>query len=129
MGNEPTDYRHELLECMRNRDQLYLKLDALQVKYDKLKEAQKKSTLVHLEIWDEVLNELYRARNKFPDSDLLMVALTEEVGELAKALLDEPPHRVHNEAIQVMTVALRIILEGDDTLALHRTKRGLGPCP
>lgn len=72
----------------------------------------------------DVQNEVLRARQKFPDNDLLMVALTEEVGELAKALLDETPERVYAEAIQVACVALRIATEGDKSVEEWRRRRG-----
>lgn len=53
---------------------------------------------------------------KFPPPNPNLIALVEEVGEVAKALLDESPLRVKEEAIQVAAVALRIVLEGDPTL-------------
>lgn len=59
-----------------------------------------------------------RARKKFPSNRFLLAALTEEVGELAQALLQGAPrHRVQAEALQVATVALRIYEEGDATFA------------
>lgn len=45
-----------------------------------------------------------------------MTALTEEVGELAKALLDESDQRVYEEAVQVAVMALRVATEGDPSL-------------
>jgi len=74
----------------------------------------------------EVVKEVERARQKFPSSTLAMVALMEEVGELAKAALDEPSERVRAEAIQVAAMACRIALEGDDTLEARRRAQGLG---
>lgn len=60
--------------------------------------------------------EAARARKKFPSNRFLLAALTEEVGELAQALLQgEPIKRVQAEALQVATVALRIFEEGDAT--------------
>jgi hypothetical protein len=62
--------------------------------------------------------EMQRARRKFPGNRLLLAALTEEVGELAKELLENRPRlRVREEAIQVACVALRIYEEGDATFA------------
>ena len=72
----------------------------------------------------DVQNEIFRARKKFPTNDLLMVALTEEVGELAKALVDEPKDRVYEEAIQVACVAIRIATEGDSTVDEWRKRMG-----
>lgn len=58
--------------------------------------------------------ELYNARNKFPTNAHLLAALAEEVGELAKALLENHrPDRIREEAIQVACVAIRIATEGD----------------
>lgn len=67
--------------------------------------------------------ELQAARDKFPDPAACMVALTEEVGELAKAMLDEPSAAVYLEAVQVATVALRVAVEGDPTLDRIRAQR------
>jgi hypothetical protein len=49
--------------------------------------------------------EVQSARQSFPDSRRSMTALVEEVGELAKALLDETPERATEEAIQVAAMA------------------------
>ena len=62
-----------------------------------------------------IQDELKRARAKYPFNIHMMVALTEEVGELAQALLEHGSgsERVREEAIQVACVAVRIIEEGD----------------
>jgi hypothetical protein len=61
-----------------------------------------------------LIAEVASARSKFPDNKHLLAALTEEVGELAEALLQvQGTERVRAEAIQVATVALRIFEEGD----------------
>lgn len=78
-----------------------------------------------LDALDDVADEIRSAKAKFPANDLLMVALTEEVGELAKALLDESPERIYAEAIQVACVAVRIATEGDCTIDAWRNKREL----
>lgn len=58
--------------------------------------------------------EVLRARAKFPGRAHMLAALTEEVGEVARALLQrEGRERVRAEAIQVACVALRIAEEGD----------------
>lgn len=76
----------------------------------------------------EVAQELARARSKFPNSWGSMTALTEEVGELAKAMLDESPERVHAEAVQVAVMACRVACEGDSTLTeLRNRPNGPGP--
>lgn len=64
----------------------------------------------------EVAAEVGRARTKFPSPAGSMVALMEEVGELARAMLDEPAARVRAEAVQVAAMAMRVAEEGDPTL-------------
>ncbi len=64
----------------------------------------------------DVADEVVRARRKFPGNRFLLAALTEEVGELAKALLQAKSHEeVQIEARQVAAVAIRIIEEEDAT--------------
>ncbi len=62
----------------------------------------------------DMLDEMKRARTKFPSRAALFTALCEEVGELAREL-DGPtmdPARVRAEALQVACVAMRIATEG-----------------
>lgn len=60
--------------------------------------------------------EVVRARTKFPGRRFLLAALTEEVGELAQAMLQgKPRDEVQKEAIQVACVAIRLIEEGDSS--------------
>lgn len=73
--------------------------------------------------------ELRRAREKFPQNDCMMTALTEEVGELAKALMDESSDRVIKEAVQVAVMAVRVATEGDDSVINLRSRKGLDPLP
>lgn len=67
----------------------------------------------------EITAELGRARAKFPGSARTFKALTEEVGELAKALLDvkagdaQSNRNVYYEAVQVATMAIRMMEEGE----------------
>lgn len=70
----------------------------------------------------EISDELARARAKFPMPNPTFVALVEEVGELAQALLKCDPvksdypercKRVYEEAVQVATMAIRVMEEGD----------------
>lgn len=75
----------------------------------------------------DLIGEVGRARGLFPSPAGLLAALTEEVGELAKAILDESPERVRAEAIQVAAVALRIAAEGDPSLDPLRSAKGLEP--
>lgn len=64
--------------------------------------------------------ELERARKKFSATPVTMVALMEEVGELAKACLDETPERIVEEAIQVAVMAQRVATEGDRSIDQFR---------
>jgi NTP pyrophosphatase (non-canonical NTP hydrolase) len=67
------------------------------------------------------VQELVRAREKFPCQDIwtTLSALTEEVGELNKAVLQHnfEPHKgvtendILNEAVQVAVMAARVILD------------------
>jgi len=62
---------------------------------------------------NKVIAEVDRARTKFPGGAMLLPALMEEVGELAKALLQKKTRdEWEKEAIQVAAVAVRIIEEG-----------------
>jgi len=74
---------------------------------------------------DEILRELVRARTKFPGDNVTMLALMEEVGELAKASFEESRDRVRKEAVQVATMAMRVVLDGDSTLDGWRSTKGL----
>lgn len=60
-----------------------------------------------------LVNEILRAKQKFPSGRQLLPALVEEVGELARALLQEGNSaHAKQEAIQVACVAIRIATEG-----------------
>lgn len=73
------------------------------------------NTAVH-----DVKMELDRARAKHPENKHMLAALMEEVGELAKALL-EGDDEYYTEAIQVACVAIRIATEGDPSFPVtHR---------
>lgn len=60
-----------------------------------------------------VESEIDKAMGKYPWPNPNLAALTEEVGELAKAMLEKKPHEVVLEAIQVAAMAARCALEGD----------------
>lgn len=75
----------------------------------------------------EISAELRRARAKFPGPDATLAALMEEVGEVAKATVDESRERVRKEAVQVAVMAIRLILDGDATLDEFRRSKGLDP--
>lgn len=74
---------------------------------------------------DDVAEEIKKARSKFPHNDVQMIALVEEVGELAKALMDESDENVWKEAVQVATMALRVAVEGDDSVINLRKRKNL----
>lgn len=74
-----------------------------------------------------ILTELEYARSKFPGDNVTMLALMEEVGELAKATFEEPQANVRKEAIQVAVMAMRVVLDGDATLDSWRNTKGLDP--
>jgi hypothetical protein len=71
------------------------------------------------ELLDATEREIARARQKFPGNRFLLAALQEEVGELARELLQKKgPGRIIAEAIQVAGLAIRIAEEGDAIFAL-----------
>ena len=72
-------------------------------------------------------DEFKRAVAKFPDPSHSMTALSEEHGELARALLDESPQRIYSEAVQVAVVAMRVALQGDPSIDDYRAGKGLEP--
>ncbi len=75
----------------------------------------------------EIKVELDRARIKFPGDNVTMLALMEEVGELAKATFEEPSENVRKEAVQVAVMAMRVVLDGDATVRDWRHNKGLDP--
>jgi hypothetical protein len=71
--------------------------------------------------------ELMHALDKFPDPAGSMAALTEEVGEVAKALLDESQDDLYSECVQTAVVALRVAIQGDPSIDPIRLAKGLEP--
>lgn len=68
----------------------------------------------------DIREELKRARASFPGNKYTNTALQEEVGELAKALLEHQNglclnEDVYREAVQVAAMAIRVAVEGDHT--------------
>ena len=86
----------------------------------------------------EVAREVDSARKKFPTSEHQLAALTEEVGELAQALIDHDraqkssgggsmcrtahTRKVYAEAIQVAAMAVRVATEGDASMVYPMTR-------
>ncbi|MFZ4397650.1 MAG: hypothetical protein ACOYOU_18725 [Kiritimatiellia bacterium] len=78
------------------------------------KSAQAECCVDAFEAASETVQEVYRARKKFPGNQHLLAALMEEVGELAKEMLEHGNSRhARTEAMQVACVAIRIMTEGD----------------
>ena len=75
----------------------------------------------------EVLDEIARARSKFKGNVDNYVALVEEVGELAQALLQmkhqpekgKSEYHVFSEAVQVAVMAMRVATEGDSNFTYN----------
>jgi hypothetical protein len=66
----------------------------------------------------DVADEIERAREKFPSSNLVLAACTEELGEVAQAMLKAaagkgPVEDIWKEAVQLAAMAMRIATEGD----------------
>lgn len=70
-----------------------------------------------------IMMEIQSARTTFPGNEHMMAALTEEVGELAQALINHDrgenttTSQVFKEAVQVAAMAIRIAVEGDHSFA------------
>jgi hypothetical protein len=73
----------------------------------------------------DVETELARARRLFPGAPVTYIAMGEEVGKLARALMDESGQQVWKEAVQVAVMAARVAIDGDGSLDALRKKRGL----
>ena len=73
----------------------------------------------------DVQAEFYRGRAKFPGNELKTVALSEEFGELVKAVLDETAADVRKEAVQVAAMCLRLVMDGDSSVDGWRERNGL----
>lgn len=69
------------------------------------------------DVIEDFAAEVGRARAKFPKARNLNAALMEEVGELARAQMQQlGAASIRREAIQVMAVAFRIFTETDTSL-------------
>ena len=79
------------------------------------------------EMLGDIREELRRAREKFPGRTLTLVARMEEVGEVAKAAVDEPRENVYKEAVQVAVMAMRVWLDGDHSVEYRREQNGVRP--
>jgi NTP pyrophosphatase (non-canonical NTP hydrolase) len=67
-----------------------------------------------------IRDELKAAREAFPGKTHMLCALVEEVGEVAKAMMEHDRkegtsvQQVLREAVQVASMAIRLAVEGDD---------------
>jgi NTP pyrophosphatase (non-canonical NTP hydrolase) len=74
----------------------------------------------------ETAAEVLRAREQHPNpQDPLLLALIEEVGEVAKAIHDESWNRVIEECVQAAAMLFRLATEGDRTLDKFRLSKKL----
>lgn len=82
--------------------------------------------------YQHITDELVNARSKFPGTGHNFDALVEEVGELAKALLEQhqEPSKgikskdVYAEAIQCAVMAIRVAEEGDKNYPRYLPETG-----
>jgi len=64
--------------------------------------------------FDDVQLEHAHAVTKYPAPNKNLAALVEEVGEVARALLENKPReQLYNECVQVATMAVRIAMEAE----------------
>jgi len=69
--------------------------------------------------------EYYRVLGLFPGDNLNSMALSEEYGELVKALMDESWVSVYKEAVQTAAMCARVTIQGDRSLDAWRLGKGL----
>ena len=78
---------------------------------------------------EAVTEEVSKAVAKFPQPNPTLAALTEETGELARAVLhiregkSDDWWQVYGEAVQVAAMACRVALEGDPTVGAVPTEK------
>lgn len=86
-------------------------------------------------VFDDIRVELNNARAKFPCNEDILPALTEEVGELNQALIQQKhePSKgkthedIYKGAVQVAVMAIRIATEGDPAFPYHPESGYRGP--
>lgn len=81
-------------------------------------------------LMNDIMDELERARGKRPGPNATALALMEEVGDLAAALMGDRAVlvrrvAVRREAIQVAAMAMRVVLDHDDMIQERRHDRDL----
>lgn len=93
-----------------------------------------KSQIRH-QIMFDIVGEIYRARHKYPTNKLMMGALCEEAGELARAMgghtrgdkKNQDVKNIYMEAIQTAAVAIRILEEGSSDYEFQGLMHEYGP--
>lgn len=85
----------------------------------------------------DVMEEVERAKKKFPYTYCVTLAMCEESGELARAVLGQSDESIYKEAVQTVAMVFRIITEGDPSANQYRALNGITaglttprkPCP
>ena len=73
----------------------------------------------------DVLEELLRAKEKYPAPNSNTSALAGEAGEACEAMGKEPFANVYAECVQTAVMAMRLAVEGDPYLDVYRAENGL----
>jgi NTP pyrophosphatase (non-canonical NTP hydrolase) len=71
-----------------------------------------------IKLFKDSVEEAKRAKKKFPKPELLLTAMTEEHGELVKAIMDcrqgkASQEDIKQEMIQLIAMIIRLFNEGD----------------
>lgn len=77
-------------------------------------------------ILNEIADELAAARQRHPSNGVSFALLMEEVGELAKATFEEPRMNVRKGAVQVAMLAIRVVLDSENTFDEWRSSPNPG---
>lgn len=76
----------------------------------------------------DISQEIEDTRQKFPGNHHKLAVLSEEVGELAQAMLQheydgQPAINVYREAVQVAAMAIRLAIEGDHSFKYRHPEK------
>ncbi len=104
-----------------------MKPEAAWVVYHRIEPEGWQGSPTPMDFLAEVEAEIYRARAKFPGNEHMYVALAEEVGEVANALL-EGSEGLRAECVQVAAMAMRLAEEGDADFG-NRKERAMSDAP
>lgn len=84
--------------------------------------------LAEEKIFADVVRELRRAREKFPNPDFMQLAIGEEYGEMCRAIahvvnpMEPTPYakgKLIKEAVQLIACVVRLLVEGDHSTGLQ----------